>query len=211
LPAELISDVYREEIMLPCRDQIVGILLAAGKGVRFDPAGRRNKLLQVIADGRKVGVAAAGSLRAMLPIVIAVVRDENDALAAELRGAGCITVACAEAEDGMAASLVCGLRHAAEAAGWIIALGDMPYVEADTIAALSAALQEGADIAVPVCQGMRGNPVGFGRRHLPALLRLSGDRGARALLQTFPVTTVIVDDDGILRDIDTAGDLPYIN
>lgn len=197
--------------MLPCRDQIVGILLAAGKGVRFDPVGKRNKLLQLVRDGRKVGVAAADSLRVILPNVVAVVRDESDALAAELRQAGCITVACADADSGMAASLICGLRHTPEADGWIIALGDMPYVEADTIAALAAALHNGADIAVPVCQGKRGNPVGFSRRHLPALLRLSGDRGARELLHAFPVTAVIVDDDGILRDIDTAGDLPYVN
>ncbi|HWT72201.1 MAG TPA: nucleotidyltransferase family protein [Oxalicibacterium sp.] len=197
--------------MLPCRDQIVGVLLAAGKGVRFDPVGERNKLLQVIRDGRKVGAAAADSLHTILPTVIAVVRDESDALAAELRDAGCITVACADADSGMAASLVCGLRHTAEAAGWIIALGDMPYVEADTIAVLAAALHDGADIAVPVYQGTRGNPVGFSRRHLPALLRLSGDRGARELLQSLPVTAVLVDDEGILRDIDTARDLPYIN
>jgi molybdenum cofactor cytidylyltransferase len=201
----------REGIMLPCRDRIVGILLAAGKGTRFDPVGKRNKLLQVIGDGRKVGTAAADSLRTILPIVIAVVGDESDALAAELRETGCITAACPEADSGMAASLVCGLRQTAEAAGWIIALGDMPYVEADTIAALVAALHDGADIAVPVHQGKRGNPVGFGRRHLPALLRLSGDRGARELLHSFPVTAVIVEDDGILRDIDTAGDLPYFN
>jgi molybdenum cofactor cytidylyltransferase len=106
---------------------------------------------------------------------------------------------------------MCGLRHTAGADGWIIALGDMPYVEADTIAALTAALREGADIVVPIHQGKRGNPVGFSRRHLPALLRLSGDRGARDLLQALPVTNVIVDDAGILRDIDTADDLPYIN
>jgi molybdenum cofactor cytidylyltransferase len=197
--------------MLPCRDQIVGVLLAAGKGTRFDPGSKRNKLLQVIGDGRLVSVAAAETLRTVLPHLIAVVRDESDALAAALRNAGCTLVTCADADSGMAASLVCGLRHSAEADGWIIALGDMPYVEADTIAALTAALREGADIAVPIYQGKRGNPVGFSRRHLPALLRLSGDRGARDLLQTFPVTPVIVDDDGILRDIDTTGDLPHIN
>ena len=48
---------------------------------------------------------------------------------------------------------------------------------------------------------------GIGRVHLDALLALRGEQGARALLQAFPVTEVMVDDPGILRDIDTPADL----
>jgi molybdenum cofactor cytidylyltransferase len=55
--------------------------------------------------------------------------------------------------------------------------------------------------------GRRGNPVGFGRVHLAALLALEGDQGARRLLQTCPVTEVPVEDPGIFRDIDTPADL----
>jgi molybdenum cofactor cytidylyltransferase len=197
--------------MSSCRDQIVGILLAAGKGTRFDADGRRNKLLQRIEDGRTVAASAAAPLLATLAHVVTVVRDEEDALAITLKESNCALLACADADNGMAASIVCGLRHTADAAGWIIALADMPYVETETIAALVAALKEGADIAVPIYQGKRGNPVGFSRRHLPALLRLVGDRGARELLQSFPVTAVMVEDRGVLRDIDTANDLPYPN
>jgi molybdenum cofactor cytidylyltransferase len=60
---------------------------------------------------------------------------------------------------------------------------------------------------VPVLDGRRGNPVGFGRVHLDALLALRGDRGARGLLQTCPVTEVAVRDAGILRDVDAPEDL----
>jgi molybdenum cofactor cytidylyltransferase len=197
--------------MSSCRDHIVGILLAAGKGTRFDAQGRRNKLLQRIEGGNPVAAAAAAALLPALEQVVAVVRDDGDALAEELRSCGCALLPCAQADQGMAASIVAGLRHTADAAGWIIALGDMPYVETETVAALAAALQDGADIAVPIYQGKRGNPVGFSRRHLPALLRLEGDRGARDLLHACPVTAIIVDDAGVLRDIDTAQDLPYTN
>jgi molybdenum cofactor cytidylyltransferase len=55
--------------------------------------------------------------------------------------------------------------------------------------------------------GRRGNPVGFGRVHLAALLALSGDQGARRLLQSCPVTEVAVADPGIFQDIDTPADL----
>jgi molybdenum cofactor cytidylyltransferase len=197
--------------MSSCRDQIVGILLAAGKGARFDPEGHRNKLLQGVENGQTVAASAAAALLSSLEEVVAVVRNDKDALAAELRNCGCTLLVCAEADSGMAASIVSGLRHTAEAAGWIIALADMPYIESETIAALAAALQEGADIAAPIYQGKRGNPVGFSRRHLPPLLRLEGDRGARDLLHAYPITAVIVDDPGVLRDIDTAQDLPYTN
>jgi molybdenum cofactor cytidylyltransferase len=58
-----------------------------------------------------------------------------------------------------------------------------------------------------VFEGRRGNPVAFGARHLPALLALEGEHGARSLLRSSPVVEVTVDDPGILRDIDTPGDL----
>lgn len=51
----------------------VGILLAAGRGRRFDPSGERNKLLQALPGGEPVVVASAHALLAVLPRVIAVV------------------------------------------------------------------------------------------------------------------------------------------
>jgi molybdenum cofactor cytidylyltransferase len=69
------------------------------------------------------------------------------------------------------------------------------------------ALERGADIAAPVYQGRRGNPVGFSRRHLTQLLGLDGDQGARNLLMRHPVTEVPVDDAGVIRDIDELSDL----
>jgi len=186
----------------------VVILLAAGKGRRFDPAGIRNKLLQRLPDGETVVGRTAKNLQQAIGAVLAVVPAAAAAVATELSAAGCTVTACPDAGLGMAASLTHGLRHSADAAGWIIALGDMPFVRPDTIRRLVAALSQGADIVVPVYNGMRGNPVGFSRTHLERLLQLSGDSGARKLLQQFPVKEVEVDDSGICRDIDTMADLP---
>ena len=185
---------------------VFGILLAAGRGRRFDPTGVRNKLLAQ-AGGEALAVASARALLAVLPRVVAVVRPDDGGVAHALRALGCDVTVCADAERGMAASLVHALRHAASADGWIIALADMPYVQPATVAALAAALEGGAGIAAPVLDGRRGNPVGFAARHLDALLALGGDQGARALLKAHPVTEVAVLDAGILRDIDTAADL----
>ena len=187
--------------------QLVGILLAAGKGVRFDPGGTQNKWMQTMPNGELVAVATARTLLSVLPQVLAVVRPGADLLAAALRETGCRVVECPNADEGMAASLVCALSRTRDASGWLIALADMPYVKTSTIAALVEALRRDADIVVPLHQGRRGNPVGFSRRHVPELLTLDGDQGARRLLKTHPVTEVEVDDPGIAHDIDTPEDL----
>ncbi len=185
---------------------VTGILLAAGRGRRFDPSGANDKLLQHTASGDAIVVAAATALLAVLPQVVAVVREEN-AVAAELRTRGCRIVVCPDADAGMGASLVCALRETMHAAGWIIALGDMPWVRTATIAALCDALIGGADIAAPVHDGKRGNPVAFGNRYLAELLKLGGDSGARSLLQAHPWRAIEVADPGIHQDIDIPGDL----
>lgn len=191
---------------------VVAILMAAGRGRRFDPAGQRNKLLQLLPSGEPVVVAGARKLLAAMPRVVAVVPPQDGGVAALLAGLGCEVTVCAGADSGMAASLVHALRyslsdarHAPEA--WLVALGDMPHVAPSTLAALRDALAAGAPIVAPVHAGRRGNPVGFGRDHLDALLALQGDQGARRLLQACPVREVAVQDPGIFLDIDTPADL----
>lgn len=187
----------------PC----VGLLLAAGRGRRFDPSGERDKLRQTLADGRTVATAAAANLLMAVSRVVAVVRPDALSLARELAELGCEIVTCKNADDGMAASLVTGLAHTADAAGWVITLADMPYVKPATIGALVAAIDRGAAIAVPTHHGLRGNPVAFRPIHSLQLLQLEGDQGARSLLKKFDVTEVAVDDPGVHQDIDAPEDL----
>jgi len=202
---------------------VVGILLAAGRGRRFDPSGVHDKLLQPLAGGDAVVVASARTLLAVLPRVIAVVRAADGGVATALRALGCDVTVCVDADDGMAASLVHGLRYSMHysvnysvhysvhaslpAHGWLIALGDMPHVRVTTMQALTDALVGGAVIAAPVNNGTRGNPVAFSAACLPDLLALSGDAGARAILKRHPVTEVRVTDPGIFQDIDRPADL----
>jgi molybdenum cofactor cytidylyltransferase len=189
----------------------VGILLAAGRGRRFDPAGLRNKLLQPLAGPDPVVVASARTLLAAVSRVVAVVPPGDGGVGETLAALGCDVTVCPDADSGMAASLTHAIRHSLGMAprpqAWLVALGDMPFVEVSTVRSLAAALAAGAGIAAPVMDGRRGNPVGFGALHLDALLALSGDEGARRLLRTCPVTEVPVRDPGIFRDIDTPDDL----
>ncbi|GAB3389581.1 nucleotidyltransferase family protein [Massilia agri] len=187
---------------------LTGILLAAGRGRRFDPAGARNKLLQTLPGGEPVVAASARHLLSCLPRVIAVVAPSDGGVGDILGALGCEVTVCPDADTGMGASLVHALRHAPVSEGWLVALGDMPFVADSTLAALRDAVLNGAGIAVPVHEGRRGNPVAFGACHREALLGLGGDQGARRLLQAHSVTEILVPDPGILRDIDTPSDLP---
>jgi molybdenum cofactor cytidylyltransferase len=193
--------------MTDSSSRIVGILLAAGLGTRFDPSGKRSKLLQQLPDKLPVAAHAAAAFKEALPHVVAVVRPGADEAASLLRSCGCSITVCSDAQQGMGASLVHAIRSTQSAEAWIIGLADMPYVLSSTIRALAEALKTGAGIAVPVWQGRRGNPVAFSRAHLDGLLQLGGDEGARRLLRAYPVTEVPVNDPGILRDIDTPDDL----
>ena len=106
-------------------------------------------------------------------------------------------------------SLCCGVQATADADAWLIALADMPWIRPSTIGMLGSALAAGADIVAPSYNGERGHPVGFARRHYVALAALTGDEGARAVLRANHPTLHLVatDDAGVVRDVDTRGDL----
>jgi molybdenum cofactor cytidylyltransferase len=208
---------------------VVGILLAAGRGMRFGgdkllarlgSQGRGSSLGErAIAapnsdgqpdlDGECVGTAACRHLLAALPRVIAVVRPDDLALAAALGASGARVVRCANADDGMGASLACGVSNAPDANGWIIALADMPWVLPETIARIAAAIREGAPVAAPFHRGERGHPVGFGKVCYAALAALTGDEGARSIVTAHrdSLARIDVDDPGVLRDVDMPADL----
>lgn len=183
------------------------LLLAAGRGTRFDPTGLQNKLLAPLADGTPVACAAARALLATIAHVTAVVRPGAEALAHALNDAGCDVVFSIDAERGMGASLAAGVRATADAEGWIIALADMPWIAPSTIEALARRIDAGASIVAPLYRGQRGHPVGFGAMHRDALASLDGDTGARRLLESHEISTIEVDDAGVLADVDTDTDL----
>jgi molybdenum cofactor cytidylyltransferase len=63
--------------------------------------------------------------------------------------------------------------------------------------------------AAPVFERRRGNPVLIGRPLFRELLRLTGDEGARRVLQGLGDRLALVEapDDGVLFDVDEPGQL----
>jgi molybdenum cofactor cytidylyltransferase len=186
-----------------------GLLLAAGRGARFDASGKQNKLLAQFM-GSTVVEQSAANLAAVLQNKIAVIRPDATALRKKLESQGYRVVECPDAASGMGHSLAWGTAEAMKAFDiqiLVVALADMPSVKTKTIQLLLAASRQSDDIVAPTYQGKRGNPVVFRAKHFEALSRLSGDRGASHLLKTLPVNLVEVEDPGIHQDIDSPDDL----
>ncbi|MBI5910914.1 MAG: nucleotidyltransferase family protein [Betaproteobacteria bacterium] len=187
---------------------ICGILLAAGASKRFGS----EKLLYPLGGGTPVAVAALANLRAAIPHVIAVVRPGVPILENRLSEAGATVILCANADEGMGASLSTAVAASGDVAGWVIALADMPYIRPETIAKIAASLAAGAAIVAPAYRGERGHPVGLSARFRAQLEALRGDEGARSVLRENAdlVKVIEVDDPGVCRDIDTPDDLRQV-
>ena len=181
-----------------------GILLAAGSSKRFGG----NKLAHLL-EGEPIAVRSARAFIAALPGAIAVTRPGSP-LVPMLEGLGFRVVECARAEEGMGASLAAGVDATRDAAGWVVALADMPFIDCTTHRKIAQAVAGGAQLVAAGHHGERGHPVGIGARFRDELLALEGDAGARNIVRANPHLLQVneCDDPGVLRDIDTPADLP---
>jgi molybdenum cofactor cytidylyltransferase len=187
---------------------IHALVLAAGSGVRFGGG----KLLTPWRGAPLLHGALAVARAAPVASVTVVTGADADAIA------GCVAafdpkirlVHAADHAEGMAASLRAGVAALPpDAAGVIVFLGDMPRVPAAAPAALAAALRDGAMAAAPEFEGRRGNPVGLGRHLFAAVAALTGDQGARRILDGLGPALRRIEslDDGVLFDVDRPQDL----
>ncbi len=82
---------------------------------------------------------------------------------------------------------------------------DIPLFTSDTVSKL---MDSDSDLAVPVCDGVKGHPILISSKLIPTILADSGEGGLRGALERCPVPlkTVPVEDRGILHDADTPDD-----
>jgi molybdenum cofactor cytidylyltransferase len=184
---------------------VVGLLLAAGSATRFGS----DKLRHELPHGVAIAVQSARHLKSEVTQVVAVVRPASPELQKALKDEGCEVVVCDNAAEGMGASLACAARAAGARAGYLVALGDMPFIRRSTIAAVRDALAAGAPLAAPYFRSRRGHPVALSGSFHEDLLALKGDEGAKRLLEAHAsrLVKVPVGDPGVLRDIDRPEDL----
>ena len=186
--------------------QIAAILLAAGRSSRMGP---RHKLLIPGQDGTPMVARVADTLLATpLRPIIAVLGHRAPEIDAALGPRPITRVEAPDYQSGLSASLRAGIAALPpDTQAALVVLGDMPLVTPAAIARLLDAYDpvEGRLIVAPTHEGHLGNPVLWDRRFFPEILALQGDRGARSLLAEHAehLVTVPMDDDAVLRDIDT--------
>jgi molybdenum cofactor cytidylyltransferase len=170
--------------------------------------GADNKLLMTWRGKPLVAHVVDQLLASSIAHVVVVTGYEQDKLRGALAGRPVIYVDNPRFAWGLSTSLIAGIDAVpADADGVLVALGDMPRIETDVINRLIAAFNpaEGRSICLPVFDGKWGNPVLWARSYLDQMATLSGDAGAKSLLQSNlnAICEVAVADDAVLVDIDT--------
>jgi len=184
---------------------IAGIVLAAGLSRRMG----RAKLLLPLAGRPVIRLSVERVLASGVAPVLVVTGVEHAALAEAVAGLPVELVGNPHPESGQSSSIragVAALPRAAEAV--LIALGDQPYLPAPVIPALLGERERTRrSIVAPRYRDGRGNPVLFGRELFGELLEITGDRGARAVVERDERRVALVDFDFPMPgDLDTPED-----
>lgn len=205
--------------------RIGGVLLAAGRGRRFDPSGKQHKLAARIETGQTLLRASAVRLLDWVDTLTVVLGAHNAGLVRELADLPLRVVVCLDADAGPGVSLRHGLTASldtgahAPLTGLIVCLADMPWIEPATYARLRDCVQQAQ---VPTTlqawraqfEGKPGHPVALTAALARYFLAMPSDpqnmgKGLAPLWRQHPgwITAVDVADQGCVRDIDRLEDL----
>ncbi|MCH8239401.1 MAG: nucleotidyltransferase family protein [Proteobacteria bacterium] len=192
---------------------VYAVLLAAGASRRF---GKDNKLLIEIEGKPLVRRVAQRLLASRAAGVIVVTGFEAKRIAEALSGLDVQFAANPDYTAGLSSSIRCGVAALPEGAGGaMIALADMPGLTTALVDRLLAAFAQAGARKIVYPAGARqaqGNPVIWPARFFAQLQTLTGDAGARKLIggNGDETRALRVDDEAMLRDIDTPGDLEQV-
>jgi Uncharacterized MobA-related protein len=181
------------------------IVLAAGRGSRFrEVAGAEKDKLLADCTGRDGAVHSVieqvlMNIPASLEKRVLVTTVDRPQVIRMAKAYGCEIVLVES--TGMGDSIAAGVAACPQLGGWLIVLGDMPFILPSSIEQVVAGIADDS-VSVPVYEDQYGHPVGFGRTLGPGLMALSGDQGAKPLFAQARVVEVAVDDPGVLWDVD---------
>ena len=178
------------------------LILASGRGERFLASGGTTHKLQALLAGKTVLQHTLDAVKASgLPWHL---EDEG--------------------HPGMGDSIAAAVRKTSDAAGWLVLPADLPLIQPATLLRVAQALQT-HPVVLPCYAGVgntdvgnkndkndknepqRGHPVGFSAVCRQDLQNLSGNKGAAGVIIDYAAIKLIVDDVGMVTDIDTVDDL----
>ena len=193
---------------------ISAVILAAGESRRM---GVQNKLLLQIDSEVLIRKFVKSVSNSLVDAVLVVVGFEAEKIKAVLHDQAVKFVENPSYEEGMTTSIQSGVKASSnESTGLMICLADMPFAETSDLNLLIQAFNdyrstESSLIIVPVFQGKRGNPVLFSEVFRDKILTHKGE-GCREIVRQFPhyVKEVSMENDNLLRDIDTPEDYMFV-
>ncbi|WP_114391039.1 NTP transferase domain-containing protein [Notoacmeibacter marinus] len=187
----------------PAPVPVAAVILAAGASRRM---GQHNKLLAVFDGEAAVHRVAREALGSTATEAVLVTGHEADRIGEAVDDLLVRRVHNADFADGMAGSLRQGLEAIAEGQGALVLLGDMPHVTVDHVDRMIEEFQKHGGRAVirGSSDGQAGNPVILPLGIVSEAAHLTGDTGARHLIEASGAPTVLVEiGRAALTDIDT--------
>ncbi len=182
--------------------RIGAVVLAAGESRRM---GSTNKLTVPIDGTPMVARVVDMLLQSRATPVLVVTGHEPERIADALEGRKVRLVHNPDYADGIASSIRVGIEALGDGVdGAVIALADMPWVDATVVDKLIDAYTADGELSifVPMFGRKRGNPVLWGAQHFPELAALSGDVGGKALFHRHSAAICYVDVESASINID---------
>ena len=147
-------------------DGLCTLVLAAGRGSRYREHSDTDKLLAASGPEPGAPTVLAATLASVAGVgerLLVVVPVDNRPLRewlAEAAG-GFSAQVLAVHSYGLGQSLAQAVAVCPARCGWLVVLGDMPYLQRDSVRRIAAAL-EPERLVLPVHRGQRGHPRGIG-------------------------------------------------
>ncbi len=181
------------------------LLPAAGASARM--AGR-DKLMERVGGVPLLARQAARALATGAPVYVTV-REDRPARIAALTGLDIRLVTVADPGQGLSASIRAGVAALPPGiTALMVLLPDLPDIETADMRAMIAAhaAQPGRILRAVAEDGTPGHPTIFPRKLFDALVNLTGDTGAQALLQQEGFTPLVLPGKRAITDLDTPDD-----
>ena len=185
---------------------ISAILLAAGQSKRMNGENKLNKKIQgnplIKLSVKNILASSANELIIVLGYqkeIIEKTIDKHEKIK---------FVFNKEFDSGMASSIKVGLNHLSEKTeAFFICLGDMPMVNYDIYNELIK-LRNKKDILVPTYKNKQGNPVLFHKSMKKKVMNISGDIGAKKILELNKdkILKLEINNQGIVKGFNTQED-----
>ena len=185
--------------------KIAGLILAAGESSRM---GQENKLMMRFLGKPMLIHVVDAAQSSNLSHVGVVVGQQSENIKKLISNQDVQYIENEQWKTGIASSIVAGTRQMHQVDGYLILLGDMPFISSELI---NLIIDHGSseNIVIPKKKGRQGNPVFFGSKFRDELMVLSGDFGAKKVIHEnrSSVVKIEIESDAIFQDYDTQDSL----